>query len=195
MIIYSEVRTIDTEAGAENEFYADEFETHHEDNLESEVTHNKSLLPGPRSAEQHVPMLPGPCPAEYHVPEDIASMIEFDIMRSSPPANPVSATIDQGFLSSAVNWERRSIRDICARMPEVDRIRRIISGRFRLKARLWQISVLVNITHKKSDVCIIASTNTGKSLVYQAIPVVTGGLVLVISPTIALMEDQVRAPS
>ena len=46
---------------------------------------------------------------------------------------------------------------------------------------------------KKKDICVIASTNTGKSLVYQAIPVVTRGSVLVISLTIILMEDQVRA--
>ena len=185
---------MDTEAGVESEFYADEFETDDEDNLESEVT-RKSLLPGPRSAKQHVPVLPGPRPAEHHVSEDTASMIEFDMMRSSPPADPASATVDQGFLTSAANWERGSTRDICARMPEVDRIRRVITKRFRLKARPWQVSVLVDITHKKRDVCAIASTNAGKSLVYQAIPVVTGGSVLVISPTIALMEDQVRAPS
>lgn len=78
-------------------------------------------------------------------------------------------------------------------MPEVDRIRRLINEHFELKARPWQVSVLVDITQKKRDVCAIASTNTSKSLVYQAIPVVTGGSVLVVSLTIALMEDQVRA--
>ncbi len=51
---------------------------------------------------------------------------------------------------------------------------------------------MVDITLKKRDMCAIASTNAGKSLIYQAIPVVTGGFVLVISPTIAFMEDQVR---
>ncbi len=42
---------IDIEAGAEDEFYADEFITNHEDNLKSEVTCNKSLLPSLYSAE------------------------------------------------------------------------------------------------------------------------------------------------
>lgn len=85
------------------------------------------------------------------------------------------------------------MRDICAKMPEVDRIRQIINKRFGFKARLWQVSILVDITVKKKDICAITSYNASKSLVYQVILVVTGGSVLVISPTIALMEDQVKA--
>ena len=62
----------------------------YEDNIELEVTRNKSLLPGPRSAE-------------YHVLEDIVGMIEFNMMRSSPTAKPASVTFDQEFLMSAAN--------------------------------------------------------------------------------------------
>ena len=46
---------------------------------------------------------------------------------------------------------------------------------------------------KKRDIYAITSTNTSKSLVYHAILVVKGGFVLVISPTIAVIENQVRA--
>ncbi len=99
---------MDIEAGAESEFYADEFETDHEDNLESEVTRNKSLLPGSCSAKQHVLVLPCPRPAEHHVLEDTSSMIEFVMMCSSLPADPASTNVDQGFLISVANWERRS---------------------------------------------------------------------------------------
>ncbi len=49
----------------------------------------------------------------------------------------------------------------------------------------------MDITKYKRDVCVIAGTNASKSLVYQSIPIITGGSALVISPTIALMEDQV----
>ncbi len=122
-------------------------------------------------------------------------MVEFDMMQSSPPTDPAAATIDQGFLTSAANWERGSTRDICTRMSEVDHIRRVINERFGLRARPWQVSIVVDITLKKKDVYAIAITNAGKSLVYQAIPVVIGGFVLVISPTIAFMEDQVRSSS
>lgn len=61
---------MDIEADVESEFYGDEFETDYEDNIEFEVAGNKSLLPGP-------------CSAEHHIPEDTASMIEFNIMRSN----------------------------------------------------------------------------------------------------------------
>ena len=50
--------------------------------------------------------------------------------------------------------------------------------------------MVVDIAQHKKDVFVIAGSNAGKSLTYQSIPKVTGGIVLVISLTIALMEDQ-----
>ncbi len=94
MIIYLKVRIIDTETGTESEFYADEFETDYEDNLDSKVTCNKSLLLGPRSAKQHDPVLPDSNPAKHHVPEDTTRMIEFDMIRSRSPANLISAIVN-----------------------------------------------------------------------------------------------------
>lgn len=52
--------------------------------------------------------------------------------------------------------------------------------------------MVVNITKYKQDIYAIAVTNTDKSLVYQSIPVIIDGSVLVISPTIALIKDQVK---
>lgn len=49
--------------------------------------------------------------------------------------------------------------------------------------------MLINIFQKQRGICALASTNADKSLVYQAIPVIIKGFVLVISSTIALMED------
>ena len=85
---------MNTEASVESEFYMEEFETDNEDNLESKVTRNKSLLPGLKSTKKHVLVFPGPRPAEYHISEDTVSMIKFDMMHFSPLANPTSATID-----------------------------------------------------------------------------------------------------
>ena len=93
-------------------------------------------------------------------------MIEFDMMHFSLSVDPVSATVNQGFSSNVVSRERGSTQDIFVRIFEVDRIHQVITKRFRSKARPWQVSVLVDITHKKRDVCTIASTNTDKSLVY-----------------------------
>lgn len=164
--------------GKTESHYGDEIKTDYGDfeDIDFEITCKNILLPDPRLAETSVL-------------EDIASIVEFDIMRSSPPINTVTATMEQGFLASAANWEHGSTKNICARMPEVDCICRVINEQFDLKAKSWQVSVLVDITLKKRDVCAIASTNASKNLVYQAIPIVTRGFILVISPTITLMED------
>lgn len=157
-----------------------EIETDYGDDENSiflETTRRNPSLPFPHSADDPDPS------------NDTASMAEFDMMRSSPPADPIA--VGPGFLTSAANWERGSTRDICANMPQVSRIRQAIYAQFGLKARPWQVGVLIDISQKQRDVCALASTNAGKSLVYQAILVITGGSVLVISPTIALMEDQV----
>lgn len=90
------MNTIDTEAGVKSKFYGNEFEINYKDNLESEIVCNKLLLLGFRSSE-------------YHVLEDIANMVEFDIMHFSPLANLAFATIDQRFLASAVNRKCKSI--------------------------------------------------------------------------------------
>ena len=173
---------INIEAGVESEFYKDEFETNHRKNFKFEVPGNKWLLSGF-------------CSFKHNFLEDNASIMKFNMMYSSLLAEPGSATVDQEFLTSAANWEGKSIQDICARRPEADYICWLINKHFGPKARLRQISVLVDITQKKREICAITSINAGKSLVYQAILVMTGVSVLVISPTIALMEDQIRTSS
>lgn len=79
------------------------------EDINLETTSNNTLLPGLYSAKNLVP-------------EEITSMVEFDMMQSSSPANPATTTIDQEFLRSVANCERGNTRDICARIPEVDRI-------------------------------------------------------------------------
>lgn len=144
------------------------------ENVDLKITSNNTLLPDSYSAK------------DLNL-EKIASMIKFDIIQSSLPAELAVTTIDQKFLTSMANWEHERIRNICAKILEVGRICQIINERFGFNARSWQVSVL------KKDVSTIASTNIGKSLVYQAILIVTRDFVLVILPTIALIEDQVRA--
>lgn len=66
-----------------------------------------------------------------------------------------------------------------------------IKAKFGLESHPWQVSIVANITHYKRDVFVISNTNTEKSLTYQSTPKVTGRIVLVISPIIALMKDQI----
>ena len=49
--LFKNTYIIDTEIGAESEFYMDKFEMDHEDNFVSKITCNKSLLSGPYLAE------------------------------------------------------------------------------------------------------------------------------------------------
>ncbi len=79
---------------------------------------------------------------------ETASMAEFYMMRSSPPTDPM--VVGPGLLTSAANWERGSTRDIYTRMPEVSRIRQAIYAPFGLKARPWQVSMLIDITQKNA---------------------------------------------
>lgn len=51
--------------------------------------------------------------------------------------------------------------------------------------------MVADIIQSKKDVIVITSTNVGKSLFYQSIPLIIGGIVLVILLTIALIENQV----
>ncbi len=124
-----------------------------------------------------------------HQSNDISSIADFDMLRSSPPSSP--SYRNHSFLTSAVNWEPASTRQISTKVKEVESIRQAINTHFNLKARPWHVDAIMDITKHKRHVCTIAGTGAGKSLVYQLIPVVTGGCVLVISPTIAFMEDQV----
>lgn len=124
-----------------------------------------------------------------HQSNETSSMADFDMLRSSPPLSPNGR--DHFFLTSGINWEPASTREISTKVKEVESVRQVINTHFNFKARPWQVGAVIDITKRKRDVCAIAGTNAGKSLVYQSIPVVTGGSVLVISPTIALMEDQV----
>lgn len=64
-------------------------------------------------------------------------------------------------------------------------------GHQRFRPMQWKI--ISAILEKKRDVCAIMATGYGKSLCYQFSSVYTGGITIVISPLISLMEDQVLA--
>lgn len=94
MIICLKVYIIDTQGSAKSEFYMDKFAIDHEDNLESEVTCNMSLLLSFCLAGQHILVLPGLRLTKHYVLEDIANIIKFDIMCFNLLADQISTTID-----------------------------------------------------------------------------------------------------
>lgn len=116
-------------------------------------------------------------------------MADFDMLQSSFSSSPGGR--DHFYLTIVVNWEPASTKKISIKVKEVKSICQVINIHFNHKAKPWQVSAIIDIAKRKTDIYAIARTNAGKSLVYQSILVVTRESVLVISPTIAFIEDQV----
>ena len=76
--------------------------------------------------------------------------------------------------------------------PTVTFICRTIKKKANLVPKPWQVDAMINVIHEKKDVVVSAGTGSGKSLPYTLIPLIKpSAIVLVLSPTIALMNDQV----
>src|SRR4051812_3706627 len=79
----------------------------------------------------------------------------------------------------------------------LDPIEQALRTRFGLDAfRPWQreaIDALLGENGQPGRVLVVAPTGGGKSLTYQLPAAVLDGMTLVISPLVALMEDQVRS--
>lgn len=117
------------------------------------------------------------------------SIADFNMLQSSPLLLPSGQ--DHFYLTSTVNWEPASTREISIKVKKVESVRQVINTHFNLKARSWQVSAVIDITKRKKDMYAIAGINAGKNLVYQSISVDTKGSVLVILPTIALIKNLV----
>jgi ATP-dependent DNA helicase RecQ len=70
----------------------------------------------------------------------------------------------------------------------------VLRERFGLEAfRPWQREAIEGLVSGSGRVLVVAPTGGGKSLTYQLPAAVLDGLTLVVSPLVALMEDQVRS--
>src|SRR5579864_2128476 len=75
-----------------------------------------------------------------------------------------------------------------------DSLDAILRDRFGLDAfRPWQREAIEALLHGPGRVLVVAPTGGGKSLTYQVPAASLEGTTLVLSPLVALMEDQVRA--
>lgn len=114
------------------------------------------------------------------------SVTKFNAMRLSVPL-----VSDTDKSRQYTRWEQVSTFSLSALTLEFNRIQKSIKSKFALNPKPWQVNVVADITKSKRDVVVIAGTSAGKNLPYQSIPLLTGGIILVVLPTIALMEDQV----
>lgn len=60
-------------------------------------------------------------------------MVKFDLMQSSPLSRPVA---NDAFLANLANWQTANIREISAKILEVDLVCRAINKKFNVQARL-----------------------------------------------------------
>jgi ATP-dependent DNA helicase RecQ len=75
-----------------------------------------------------------------------------------------------------------------------DALESVLRTRFGLSEfRPWQREAIDGVLGEPGRVLVVAPTGGGKSLVYQLPAAVLDGTTLVLSPLVALMEDQVRA--
>ena len=72
-----------------------------------------------------------------HQSNDTSSMVDFDMLRSSPPSSPSGQ--DHFFLTSAANWEPASTREISTKVKKVERVRQVINTHFNLKQGLGRL--------------------------------------------------------
>lgn len=117
----------------------------------------------------------------------LQNLSKAETMRSSLP--PLLLTIQQATKKVWKYVSNYALSSLIPRFHNKD-ISAKIKAQFGPEAYLWQISVVTNISHYIKDVFVIAGTNTKKSLTYQSISEITGGIVLVISLTIAFIEDE-----
>jgi superfamily II DNA helicase RecQ len=66
---------------------------------------------------------------------------------------------------------------------------------FGFEPREEQVEAITTLAIAQEDLILIARTGWGKSLIFQALPVLRGGICLMIMPLNLLEEDQVRCPS
>ena len=76
----------------------------------------------------------------------------------------------------------------------LEQLDQVLSERFGLSGfRPWQRDAITAVLGEPGRALVIAPTGGGKSLTYQLPATMLSGMTLVLSPLVALMEDQVRS--
>jgi DNA topoisomerase-3 len=142
----------------------------------------------PRGVPEHLtpPAWPGPsaAPSRYTAPRTGAhsaaaagAVARVEAPPTSPSPRPVS---------------RPAVREPeSAQGPRPERLNELLRSAFRLEAFRPRQEAVCRAVAEGKDVLLVMPTGAGKSLCYQLPGLARGGSTLVVSPLIALMEDQV----
>jgi superfamily II DNA helicase RecQ len=113
----------------------------------------------------------------------------------TPTPHPSTTSIDNLNTSIDNRETARSIYNNCT-LSENERSLQLSSAIREMVGfppRAAQLAALKKLTVDQEDLILVAPTGWGKSLIFQAyIPLVGGGIALLIMPLTALQEDQVR---
>jgi DNA topoisomerase-3 len=133
---------------------------------------------------------PGP-PAHLTPPASLRSP------GAAAPARPGSMTLVSSSRPSASPPARRPVVAMpspglsAPTGPQPERLRELLQSAFRLEAFRPRQEAVCRAVAEGKDVLLVMPTGAGKSLCYQLPGLARGGATLVVSPLIALMEDQV----
>jgi DNA topoisomerase-3 len=139
--------------------------------------------PSSRRPPAAVAALPRPAPSAMG-PKGLATSPAVGSMRVAPQAAELSPDASRVAMSPAGRPDSPSD-------PRPERLRELLQSAFRLEAFRPRQEAVCRAVASGKDVLLVMPTGAGKSLCYQLPGLARGGATLVVSPLIALMEDQV----
>lgn len=96
--------------------------------------------------------------------------------------------------NSTLQWELATLKSLNnPPSPNFDEVQRVIEAALGFRPNPWQINGLLDVKNG-CDTVVLAGTGSGKSLLFQALLLIKkNAIVLVVMPTLALMENQLQA--
>ncbi len=150
------------------------------------------VAPSPTTVPSGVPEHLTP-PAWPAPPAALSRSAAPRVRASSVPANGAVARVEVPPTSSLPSpVSPPTVREPeAAKGPRPERLHELLRSAFRLEAFRPRQEAVCRAVAEGKDVLLVMPTGAGKSLCYQLPGLARGGATLVVSPLIALMEDQV----
>ena len=118
------------------------------------------------------------------------SIYEFNLSSQKPSPRQSLLTLCHNMQPNAISkWDIPKVKQFNTKTSDFDIIRHKIKNTFGFQPYKWKAAVILDILNR-FDVTVQAATSLGKSLLFQAtFRIKIGAIILVISPTMALIED------